>query len=49
MSNNEQYSKAWYEPAQAYTFFDGENYLDKNGLVLVDPNDYSYENGFFAL
>ena len=48
-TENERFGMKWYEPAQTYTFFDGENFLDKEAMVLVDPNSYPYEDGFFTL
>ena len=41
--------KRFYEPAHAVVDFDGENYFDSNGLMLVHPNDYNYGDGFFSL
>jgi hypothetical protein len=49
MNNNERFGKAWYQPANCYTFFDGDNFLDKNGLVLIHPDKYPYEDGGFTL
>ena len=41
--------KQWYEPAQTFVSFDGVNYYDNDGFILVDPSDYDFRNGFFRL
>jgi len=27
--------KKWYQPANDYAYYDGENFLDKRGMVLI--------------
>ncbi len=48
---NEQQIKGlvYYEPCQTYLPHDGDNFLTFDGLILEDPIDYDYSNGFFKL
>lgn len=49
MNENERLGLRWYEPGQCFTWFNGSDYLDKNSMVLVHPEDYSYCDGFFII